>query len=1129
MGIPNPYYESWYPGNGTTTIFSFAYNSSEESGFDPISANYVKCHVIFADGTIVIPTFTVDVDLLRITISALTTPENVVLNAPPVGSQVRIYRDVPETQELTSEMLKVATTGQIIQAFDRIVAMIQEAQSFALNQTVNLDERQRKMLLDYLTESNDSTVLYYDYASGKIKPTSFVKEDVVQSIGGMYLRQVFDSFDNPIFQYTIDGGVTWESILCGEAANNHANLNGRDLPSQHPASSIDFDNTGTGLTGDTVQEAIVEVDSDLDTHIGDTSNPHEVTKAQVGLENVDNTADIDKPVSTAQQTVLNLKVDTATVKDPTGFDNPDVVTVSYDSTARTVTITPNGAKFYWRGIEVALGTTHTSVAHDVAVGTYYYYYNGSVFVWSTTPWTYDLAQLAVIQYQSAYKIGIRECHGLMNWLTHDEFHSTIGTYLTAGADATAGTYVLNSSTATNKRPTFTQATIKDEDLPHTIPSVASGAYCHRYLTGSAVKAYTTDQTDFIIQNGTIPQYNQLTGGTWGVADFANNNYGAVFVMAIPVTSDAGSQKYRYLFVQPQTVNNNLATIQALTPNNLVHGESTSLLSEFVFVGKIIVRRVSGSWQIISVEKLLGNKISQTTVSGGGGYLTQVSTDATLTGNGTTATPLSVVDTNFVHKTGDETIADVKTFSSFPITPSSAPTTDYQVANRKFVVDTVSASSIYPQNFISNSRTNLHSSRQIFSMFGLSGVGAYTSSTSGFNFTNTLTEYITVSKIFAPGSSAWEITVAINPTSFAATRSIMAGVNTVTQSNYGGFNIRFNTTGKIGVYLSSNGSTWNLASNAAGSFTYTAGTKYWIKLAFTGSAYTVTYSTDGVNFNADYSLTSSTALYQGVEYNIGFGTSAVFDVATLGVIYMDSISYKIATVEQLPTWSQNNACSILFDTYSARGITNSANINTSAMTKLINTTWAAGTGAGAFVSYSTYTSFATSQTYSLFMVTNGTLNDIVAIHSSAHTNGVLVAGAITAINTALSTTITDYRYIGNCQSNAYTTPYLMKYLKQYNGEQFYDSPDCLSGYRLTPDNFIEQYGVCGTAASGTITLYVAMKNNLYKPLIWISNGTNNDSYAPQVSSNSVTTSSFGWYSSANAASKEKSWKVEGYII
>jgi hypothetical protein len=35
---------------------------------------------------------------------------------------------------------------------------------------------------------------------------------------------------------------------------------------------------------------------------------------------------------------------------------------------------------------------------------------------------------------------------------------------------------------------------------------------------------------------------------------------------------------------------------------------------------------------------------------------------------------------------DQTIEGIKTFSSFPITPSSAPTTDYQVANKKYVDD-----------------------------------------------------------------------------------------------------------------------------------------------------------------------------------------------------------------------------------------------------------------------------------------------------------------------------------------------------------------------------------------------------------------------------------------------------------
>lgn len=46
------------------------------------------------------------------------------------------------------------------------------------------------------------------------------------------------------------------------------------------------------------------------------------------------------------------------------------------------------------------------------------------------------------------------------------------------------------------------------------------------------------------------------------------------------------------------------------------------------------------------------------------------------------------DTAVVHDTGNETIGGVKTFSSFPVTPSTAPTTNYQAANKKYIDDKV---------------------------------------------------------------------------------------------------------------------------------------------------------------------------------------------------------------------------------------------------------------------------------------------------------------------------------------------------------------------------------------------------------------------------------------------------------
>ena len=72
------------------------------------------------------------------------------------------------------------------------------------------------------------------------------------------------------------------------------------------------------------------------------NTPTGIVKADVGLGNVDNTADTAKPVSTAQQTALDLKANlasptfTGTVTVPTPIGNTDASTKAYvDSTAAT--------------------------------------------------------------------------------------------------------------------------------------------------------------------------------------------------------------------------------------------------------------------------------------------------------------------------------------------------------------------------------------------------------------------------------------------------------------------------------------------------------------------------------------------------------------------------------------------------------------------------------------------------------------------------------------------------------------------------------------------------------------------------------------------------------------------------
>lgn len=62
----------------------------------------------------------------------------------------------------------------------------------------------------------------------------------------------------------------------------------------------------TAFVHDAVSSAKSEFNSNLASHISNVSNPHNLNKTQIELGNVDNTSDIDKPVSTAQQKAIDI-------------------------------------------------------------------------------------------------------------------------------------------------------------------------------------------------------------------------------------------------------------------------------------------------------------------------------------------------------------------------------------------------------------------------------------------------------------------------------------------------------------------------------------------------------------------------------------------------------------------------------------------------------------------------------------------------------------------------------------------------------------------------------------------------------------------------------------------------------
>ncbi len=94
-------------------------------------------------------------------------------------------------------------------------------------------------------------------------------------------------------------GKIYQNITTGEP-NYQFRWNGTLFSQTGPSSLIIGEIAETAFDGARGKA----VETDLQNHKSNKNNPHEVTKAQVGLGNVDNTSDTNKPVSTAQAAAI---------------------------------------------------------------------------------------------------------------------------------------------------------------------------------------------------------------------------------------------------------------------------------------------------------------------------------------------------------------------------------------------------------------------------------------------------------------------------------------------------------------------------------------------------------------------------------------------------------------------------------------------------------------------------------------------------------------------------------------------------------------------------------------------------------------------------------------------------------
>jgi hypothetical protein len=203
MSLTTPYREQFLEADGKTV--KFPYNDHGD-GFIAISKDYVKCEVYNPDGTVIIPQIEVNTSAQSVKIVSLKTPDGKILNAPQAGAIVRIYRDVPETQNATVQALQQSTAQQIINNFDNIVGMIQELQYSDKHFTVRTSLPQRDISLQLLTEADDKKLISWDNEKRKLVVTDFSSDKVVISDN---VRQIKE--ENGNFYYYAGG--KWNLLI----------------------------------------------------------------------------------------------------------------------------------------------------------------------------------------------------------------------------------------------------------------------------------------------------------------------------------------------------------------------------------------------------------------------------------------------------------------------------------------------------------------------------------------------------------------------------------------------------------------------------------------------------------------------------------------------------------------------------------------------------------------------------------------------------------------------------------------------------------------------------------------------------------------------------------------------------